>query len=169
MGVFDGFGPNLTRNGPEGDRFYTPFGRFGAVYRVADDETAGRITRDWRAFGGTLVAVALIGAPMIGLASWHLVLLAPVAAIAAIPFAAWAGRGLTRSTLGAAGLGVVSQSPAARIGRAVRPWIPIVTSAVMTVAGVVAAFITPDPTLWLATAFFAVCTAGLYLFHRRRR
>jgi hypothetical protein len=171
VGFFDGITANLIRSGRDGARYYAPFGPRGAVYLVPDDWAAARITREWRGFTTAGFGLACV-APLAGL-GWKLVLLAPLAAIAVIPFAFWTGRGLPRAAIGFESLIPVTRAEALdRYARAVgRGWLAglLAASVGMTGLGLFAAAMSGRADLWLATGFFALCTVSLFFQHRRAR
>jgi hypothetical protein len=169
VGFFDGVTANLIRSGRDGGRYYAPFGRRGAIYRVPDDGAAARIAREWRTFSTVVFGVVVV-APLTGL-GWQLFLLTPIVVIAVIPFAFYTGRGLPRATLGFDELIPVTQSEALdRYARAVgRGWsgFLLAASVGMTALGIFAAVMSRRAELWLGALFFALCTVSLYVQYRR--
>src|SRR5882724_5225552 len=96
MGYFDGFTSSLFRLDSSGQRVYAPLGRWGSVYVVSDTD-APRIERIWRRFYQGMLGILLI----LGIVwhwTWKLILLAPVACLAAVGLAFFVSRSLPRSS-----------------------------------------------------------------------
>jgi len=171
MGVFDGFTSILFRQDASGRRVYTPFGKWGGVYEVPDND-ARRIQRDVKLFWiGWFVAVFVLQLAL----DWRYVFWAiPLMMVLFFVRSAWHIRRLRRLPLSPRDLPRLSRPELEqRYSRAVgTPTLAFlsITSIVFVVIGIwIVASGTGGALGWLVVLFFGLCSVSLFRQWRRAR
>ncbi len=171
MGLFDGFVSILFRLDASGRRVYAPFGTWGGVYEVREDD-AERIQRHGKRFWVVwFIAVVVLVMAL----DWRYVLMAiPIMLAAYFGMAAWHVRQMTRLPVSPRELPRLSRVELERrYSRAVGvpTLISLTIVSLLFVAGGVWMLMSgaPPTESWLVILFFGLCTFSLFRQWRRAR